>query len=162
MHPRARALIERLQLQPHPEGGHYRRIHTAAAIVTPPDARGPRPAMTMIHYLLAAGETSHWHRVNSDEIWHHAEGAPLELLTATPDLSDLHRLRLGPLDDAHATPTRVVPAGHWQAARSMGDYTLVSCIVAPGFDFADFSLLRDHPALVEVLLRRQPGTREFL
>lgn len=156
---RVAELIEHLDLAPHPEGGLYRRIHAAAEHVVPDDGRGQRPALTVIHYLLPAGSFSRWHRVRSDEVWHLTEGAPLELLIAAPDGTTLRRERL---DIDGMSPVCVVPAGHWQAARSLGDYSLMSCVVAPGFDFADFSLLRDAPAQAEALLGHHPDTRDFL
>lgn len=135
-------LIATLGLQPHPEGGHYRRIHASSAQVRPGDGRGARPALTGIYYLLAAGECSRWHRVASDEAWHHLEGAPLALFEADAAFAQVARRLLGPFAD-DAEPVRVVPHGRWQAARSTGAYTLVACSVGPGFDFADFELLCD-------------------
>ena len=142
---RATWLVQALGLEPHPEGGHYRRIHASSASVLPPDGRGERPALTCIHYLLAAGECSRWHRVASDEAWHYIEGAPLVLLGADPGFTEVESRLLGPFGPG-AEPVRVVPHGRWQAARSTGPYTLVACTVGPGFDFADFELLRDRPA----------------
>ena len=137
-------LIEALQLQPHPEGGHYRRIHAATAQVLPQDGRGARPALTAIHYLLAAGETSRWHRVASDEVWHFIEGAPLAMFEADAAFAHVETRTLGPLAPG-SMPLHVAQAGRWQAARSTGAYTLVACTVGPGFDFEDFELLRDRP-----------------
>ena len=143
---RASALIDLLGLQPHPEGGHFRETFRSSDTVRPADGRGDRAALTTIHFLLRTGEVSRWHRVVSDEAWHHVEGAPLELWTADADGSGARPLRLGPLDD-DAEAVRVVPAGAWQAARSTGDYTLVACVVGPGFEFDDFELIApDHPA----------------
>jgi predicted cupin superfamily sugar epimerase len=155
-------LIRTLQLAPHPEGGHYREIWRSPEVVTPADARGTRAALTSIYFLLPAGARSRWHRVRSDEIWHHYEGAPLELLLVTPDEFHLERRRLGPLgvDQAQA-PVACVPAGFWQAARSLGDYTLVGCTVAPGFEFSDFELLADRPEAEEALLRALPEAAPF-
>ena len=145
MHHRATDLIATLALQPHPEGGWYRRLHTSALQVQPGDGRGARAALTLIHYLLVAGTHSRWHRVRSDECWHWCEGAPLELLVAAPDSGEIERVQLGPFD-AQSRPVHVVPAGRWQAARPLGDFTLVACSVGPGFDFADFELLTDVPS----------------
>jgi predicted cupin superfamily sugar epimerase len=127
-------------LVPHVEGGHYRRIHTSAA------PAGTRPALSAIHFLLRAGESSAWHRVDADEAWHFVEGEALELLIYQPDDDQLRRCRLGPLAEAPndaSAPIQVVPAGAWQAARSLGAYTLCTCLVAPAFDFAGFRLLDD-------------------
>ena len=144
MHPRASELIRRLGLEPHPEGGLFRRVYQAALGVEPDDARGSRRALTTIYYLLVDSGISRWHRVRSDEAWHWYEGAPLELFVASPEGGAVATHRLGPLDD-HAAPQHVVPAHCWQAARGTGDYTLAGCCVAPGFEFADFTLLASLP-----------------
>lgn len=137
-------LIASLQLQPHPEGGHFRETFRSTVPVTLADARGPRTALTAIHFLLRAGEQSRWHRVRSDEVWHHSAGGPMELLLLTPDLARAEIITLGPIDQGH-TPFHVVPADWWQAARPSGGFSMCSCMVGPGFDFADFSFM-DAPA----------------
>jgi predicted cupin superfamily sugar epimerase len=142
MHPRARQLIEQLQLQPHPEGGFYREIHRSAAFVQPLDGRDRRNALTTIYFLLPAGAHSRWHRVGSDEVWHLYEGGPLELLIADPDAASFESIVLTQAS-RQAGPVHTVPAGWWQAARPLGDYALTGCTVGPGFEFADFSFLRD-------------------
>jgi predicted cupin superfamily sugar epimerase len=139
MHPRAVELIRQLQLIAHPEGGYYRRLFTAARR----DADG-RAASSAILFLLPGGAVSRWHRVDADELWHYHEGAPLELLIG--DVPDAVRVeRLGPVTDEQL-PQRVVPAQAWQAARSLGEFTLVGCTVAPEFRFEGFRLLADDPA----------------
>ena len=125
-------LIAALGLQPHPEGGHYRETFRAPA----PD--GARSSGTAILFLLKAGEVSHWHRVDATEIWHWHRGAPLALSIAENGARTA--LRLGPVVEAGESPQGVVPAGAWQMARSLGDYTLVGCTVSPGFEFAGFEL----------------------
>lgn len=143
---RAAALVAQLSLRPHPEGGHYREVHRSPDSVHPADGRSLRPALTTIYFLLSAGESSRWHRVLSDESWHYHEGAPLELIVTAHDFAAVASHRVGPIDAESATePMRVVPAGWWQAARTMGAYTLVSCCVGPGFVFDDFVMLRDLP-----------------
>ena len=128
-------LAETLDLQPHPEGGWYRQTWVAAEIVTLPDGR-VRPTATLIYFLLAAGESSAWHRVASDEVWlaHHGAVAlelggvgdePVLVTTAVVDL---------------AQPQALVPAGTWQRTVSSAEDALVSCLVSPGFDFDDFEL----------------------
>jgi predicted cupin superfamily sugar epimerase len=137
-------LIAELRLQPHPEGGWYREVFRSPATV--PTPRGARAALTSIYFLLEARQVSRWHVVDSDEAWHYAHGAPLELLTYQPATRELRRRVLGPPGD-DCEPTAVVPAGVWQAACSLGAGTLVACDVAPGFDFADFrfvATLADH------------------
>ncbi len=126
-------VIELLGLQPHPEGGHY--VETWRG---PLGADG-RSVATAIQFLLRRGERSHWHRVDADEIWLFHAGAPLRLSIAHADQRiDRHRLGLD-LDGGELTQL-VVPAHAWQAAESDGDWTLVSCVVAPGFEFGGFEL----------------------
>ena len=129
----ARDVIARLNLSPHPEGGWYRQTWAA------PAAPGERPAGTAIHFLLAAGERSHWHRVDADEIWLWHAGAPLTLSVAADDAGPAQDHVLGP-DLRTMRPQIVVPARHWQAAATAGDWTLVSCTVSPGFRFEGFEL----------------------
>ncbi|HEY0230602.1 MAG TPA: cupin domain-containing protein [Dokdonella sp.] len=144
MHPRAAELIDALALHAHPEGGHYRRVHESALRLH--TAGGDRAALSAIHYLLAAGEFSRWHRVDADESWHHAEGDPLEIFVFEVETRSLTRHRLGRHDGTEGTnPLVVVPAHHWQAARPLGAYALVGCSVAPGFQFSGFTLLDDAP-----------------
>jgi predicted cupin superfamily sugar epimerase len=147
---RADWLINLLGLQPHPEGGHYGEVHRSSMLVEPLDGRGPRPAITTIYFLLDAGDVSRWHRVQSDEVWHIYEGAPLELWIADPSAVSVSRHELGPVSDTRG-PVLTVPAGCWQAARSSGEYTLAGCSVGPGFDFADFTLARESPPTAELL-----------
>ncbi|WP_375737433.1 cupin domain-containing protein [Pseudomonas boanensis] len=138
MHSRAASLIRELQLAPHPEGGYYRRVFQSAV-----QAANGRACSSAILFLLPQGAVSRWHRVDADEIWHFYEGEPLELLIAeTP--STVRRELLGPVAE-DCMPQRVVAAHAWQAARALGDYTLVGCTVAPGFEFAGFRLLADDP-----------------
>ena len=135
--------IERLGLQPHPEGGWYREVHRAAARVE--TERGPRSALTTIYYLLEHGQLSRWHVVESDEVWHFYRGAPLQLLAYDPRSSVFRRTVLG----AEGEWIGVIEAGVWQAARGLGAYSLVGCTVGPGFEFADFrfvSAIEGHAA----------------
>jgi predicted cupin superfamily sugar epimerase len=144
--PTAAELIARLKLEPHPEGGWYREVHRSAELLE--TARGPRAALTSIYFLLERRQHSRWHLVTSDEIWHHGGGAPLELLVYRPGTRELRRQVLGPVFQG-LEGIGVVAAGEWQAARSLGDWSLMSCDVAPGFDFEDFSFvasLPHHPA----------------
>jgi uncharacterized protein len=151
MHARAVQLINELKLEPHPEGGYYREIFRSAGLVTPADGRGPRAALTTIYFLLPAGIVSRWHRVTSDEVWHLYEGGPLEVLTVDPafSISSRHILE-------SRAPVCTVAASHWQSARTSGDYALAGCTVAPGFDFADFTMLADDAQGTERLLALDP------
>ena len=109
-----------------------------------------RSSVTNIYFLLAAGQYSRWHRVHSDELWHFCEGGPLELLLGAPSLHQVERLILSP-PAGPGRAVQIVPGGWWQAARPQGAYSLLGCTVAPGFDFADFSFLRDEPTALEAL-----------
>ncbi len=130
----ASALIDHLDLRPHPEGGWYRETWAASAPV------GERPASTAIYYLLEAGQTSHWHRVDADEIWHFYAGDPLTLMVAAEDTGPRRDWTLGPDVMAGQSPQILVPKGFWQAARPTGAYTLVGCTVSPGFQFDGFEM----------------------
>ena len=126
-------IIRLLELKPHPEGGYYRETFR--------DARADgRAASTAIYYLLARGERSHWHRVDAAEIWHHYAGSALRLEIAARDDGPVERITLGGNLNAGERPQAVVPAHTRQAAESLGDWTLVGCTVAPGFEFKGFEL----------------------
>ena len=126
-----------LDLEPHPEGGRYRETFRDTATVGF-GADPARAASTAIYFLLGAGEVSRWHRVDASEVWHWYAGAPLSLTLA--DAQGRRGIRLGPDLAAGERPQAVVPAGVWQQAASLGDWTLVGCTVAPGFQFAGFEL----------------------
>lgn len=126
-------IIAALGLERHPEGGWYRETWRGA------DGPGPRAAGTAIYYLLEAGDVSHWHRVDAAEIWHWYAGGPLSL-TLSPDGHDAEAHILGPEIAAGQRPQRLVPAGWWQTATSLGAWTLCGCTVSPGFEFDGFEL----------------------
>lgn len=132
-------LKDSLQLQPHVEGGYYRRFHPAKSA---DGNTGARHAMSAIHYLLEHGQFSSWHRVDAEEAWHFVEGEPLELLIYNPASNRLERHCLGPLTGDNRS-VAVVPAGAWQAARPLGRYALMTCMVAPGFEYEGFELLAE-------------------
>jgi uncharacterized protein len=157
---RSAALIAALDLVPHPEGGYYSELYRSNASVLPADGRGRRSALTTIYFLLTGDALSRWHRVQSDEVWHFYEGAPLDLWVASPAGDAVDQHRLGPLDGAQR-PVWTVPAGWWQAARCTGAYTLVGCTVGPGFDYSDFAFAADHPAAAG-LLSAHPALGELL
>src|SRR5262244_2914128 len=131
----AAEVMRLLDLKPHPEGGHYRQTFR-----DPRTVDGARAASTAIYFLLALGERSHWHRVDAAEVWHYYAGAPLALEIAAGKRGPIERMQLGSDLAAGERPQAVVPAGAWQAAESLGAWTLVGCTVAPGFDFAGFEL----------------------
>ena len=126
-------IIARLELKPHPEGGHYRETFRDPHS----DAAG-RAFSTAIYFLLARGERSHWHRIGAVEVWHYYAGDALTLQIA--DDAGQRSIRLGPNLAAGEMPQAIVPPHAWQAAETTGDWTLVGCTVAPGFDFAKFEL----------------------
>jgi predicted cupin superfamily sugar epimerase len=129
----AAEVIARLHLMPHPEGGHFRETFRDARV----DADG-RSLSTAIYFLLARGESSHWHRIDAVEIWHYYAGSALTLRIA--DEQGERIILLGPDLTAGEMPQAIVPPHAWQAAATTGDWTLVGCTVAPGFDFATFEL----------------------
>jgi predicted cupin superfamily sugar epimerase len=131
--PTAADIIAWLELQPHPEGGHFRETFRDARV----DANG-RSVSTAIYFLLAPGERSHWHRIDAVEVWHFYAGSPLMLRIAEADSQ--RTVALGPDLAAGQVPQAIVPARAWQAAESTGNWTLVGCTVAPGFEFATFEL----------------------
>lgn len=137
-------LARRLDLARHPEGGWYRQTWRTATTVSPEGYGGRRPTATGIYYLLSPGEESVWHQVRSDELWLHHLGAPLSLRIAghgSEPADQWHEVVLSPALEQGHTLQALVPAGHWQSAHPIGDdQVLVSCIVSPGFDFADFRI----------------------
>jgi predicted cupin superfamily sugar epimerase len=147
----ADAVVRRLGLLPHPEGGFYRETYRSTLTLDLPDGRR-RAASTAIYYLLPSGTWSAWHRVLSDEVWHHYDGGALQLHLLGVGTRLLHR----------GDPQAVVPAGVWQAAEPEDGAVLCGCTVAPGFGFADFAMGRedellaaypDQAALIRRLLR---------
>ena len=126
----ADALIAQLKLQPHPEGGYFRETFRD-------ESNSGRAHSTAIYFLLKAGEVSRWHRVDAAEAWHFYRGAPLELR-----IGKVTQI-LGPEIETGQQPQAIVLPGEWQSARSLGDYTLVGCTVAPGFEFEKFEMAPD-------------------
>lgn len=129
----AQDIIAKLDLRPHPEGGWFRQTWQA-------ENEG-RATGTCIYFLLAAGESSHWHRVDATEIWLFHAGAPLVLSLSDSDQGPARDQLLTP-DLSQGEPQLIVPKGHWQAARTTGEYTLVSCTVSPGFQFDGFEMAK--------------------
>ncbi len=136
--PAAEAIIRTLGLAPHPEGGWYGETFRDSAV----DQNG-RPRCTAIYFLLEAHQTSAWHKVDATEIWLWHAGAPLRLSIAAELGGPVEDATLGPDLAAGQRPQGVVPAHAWQSARSLGAWTLVSCVVAPGFSFDGFELAPD-------------------
>ena len=130
----AQAIIDRLGLLPHPEGGWYRETWRAET------ADGARASATAIYFLLEAGQRSHWHRVDAAELWLWHAGSPLVVSTAAEDAGPVADIRLGPDVIAGEAPQHLIPPGHWQATEASYGWALVSCIVSPAFEFAGFEL----------------------
>ena len=127
-------IIKSLKLKPHPEGGWYKQTWKSE------DTLSGRASGTSIYFLLKAGEVSHWHKIDSVEIWHYYHGSPLILRTARNETSQVKTQILGPdLIKSHA-PQILVNKNLWQSAETTGDYTLVGCTVSPGFEFSKFIL----------------------
>jgi predicted cupin superfamily sugar epimerase len=155
--PDAETIIAALGLQPHPEGGHYLETWRAHA------PAGVRSAGSAIYYLLRAGERSAWHRVDAAEAWHHYAGAPLELRTA-PGSGERTAQRhvLGTDVTTGQRPQLIVPAGDWQSAAALGEWTLVGCTVSPAFEFTAFELAQPgwEPGIgPPAQARREPAPR---
>ena len=124
-------IIRILDLQPHPEGGHYKETWAAS--------NDGRPTGTCIYFLLQAGERSHWHKVDATEIWLYHAGAPLSLSVSETEAGPVTQHLLTP-DLLRGAPQHIIPEHHWQSAVSTGAFTLVSCTVSPGFQFSGFTL----------------------
>jgi predicted cupin superfamily sugar epimerase len=148
MHPRALELIDTLQLAPHPEGGHYRRVYEATKQV---EVNGVlRPTLTSIQFLLTEGAGSRWHRVDAAEVWDWQEGSSVELLMYDAAAHALSRVQLD-TSVRGGQLLQVVPAGIWQSARTHGDYSLVNCSVTPGFVWSGLEMLDERSPLANEL-----------
>ncbi|MBL4906097.1 MAG: cupin domain-containing protein [Sneathiella sp.] len=128
-------IIQKLHMAPHPEGGFYAETFRDTDNLTPEN----RSASTAIYYLLLEGQISHWHRVDAAEVWHYYAGSPLKLSIAKEGQKANDEI-LGSDLLAGARPQIVVKKGDWQSARSLGEWTLVGCTVAPGFEFSGFEM----------------------
>lgn len=158
--------IDRLHLQPHPEGGYFRETYRAPLTLPHlalPDHGGDRAASTAIYFLLAGDQFSAFHRIRSDELWHFYAGSPLVVHVITPD-GNYQQLLLGSNTAAGENFQAIVPAGCWfgSSLRHPDSFALVGCTVAPGFDFADFEMAKrdelieqypQHRAIIQRLTR---------
>jgi len=139
-------IIDRYNLQPHPEGGYYKEIYRSEQEVVSKQNSEKRNAVTHIYFLLKIGQFSRFHRVLHDEIWNFYEGSPLKLIEF--DGEKIEEVFIGSENGSY---TYVVKGGIFQAAESTGEYSLVGCSVAPGFDFKDFSFLNEEPKMLDSL-----------
>ena len=153
MDKKSSEIIKQFKLLPHPEGGWFREISRSENYITRKDGE-KRNNITGIYYMLRKNEISTWHRVNSaDEIWIYLKGAPLNLWCLDDGNKKLRKFRL----DSN-NPIEMIPSGYWQAAKSIGLFTLASCCVGPGFDFSDFQMLRN----LEPSLRPTKALKELI
>ena len=137
-----RDLIARLQLEPHPEGGWYREVHRSATLLQ--TARGPRAALTSIYFLLEQHQHSRWHVVTSDEVWHFAGGAPLELLSYQPGFAPVPPARARPTAGRRRNPSRWCVPANGRRRAACGDWSLVGCDVGAGLRLRGFLVRRLH------------------
>jgi predicted cupin superfamily sugar epimerase len=138
-------IIQKLQLQPHPEGGFFKETYRSKGIIhkdsLPPFFEGKRNYSTCIYYLLRSGDFSAFHKINQDEIWHFYSGSPIKLYIISEN-GKLSEVLIGSDLSAGQVPQFIVPKHHWFAAKVIDrkSYSLLGCTVSPGFDFEDFML----------------------
>lgn len=160
MNERAEQLIELLKLKPHPEGGYFRETYRSVLKVHSPQTGHSRHAVTDIYFMLVKSQKSRLHRVLHDELWHFYEGAPLKLLEINKS-QKIHSVILGNPSDTPLYQYSIC-GGNWQAAASTGDYSLVGCSVAPGFDYKDFTFLSDDSDTCNNILNLYPELRDWI
>jgi len=139
---RVEMLVKKLELQPHPEGGFYKETYRSQEKINLDGAlgiQGERNYSTAIYFLLIRDSFSAWHKIKQDETWHFYEGSPVRVHSISP-AGEYHHFDLGPEFDSKQEPQYIVPGGSWFASETLGEYSLVGCTVAPGFDFQDFEL----------------------
>ena len=157
-------LIKKFDLKPHPEGGYFGEVFRSSKTVNSSAHAKQRHALTHIYFLLEKGQISRFHRVLHDEVWNFYAGAPLKLIqvdaSATMTIKQPYKTHEIIIGDGESY-AHVVPAEYWQAAESTGDYSLVGCSVAPGFDFEDFSFMQE-AADVEWIKKRHPDWLRFI
>lgn len=155
--------ISKLDLQAHPEGGHFKEVYRSeesiASQALPNRFSGDRSLATSIFYLLRKGEISKFHKIKSDEIWHFYDGAPIHIIQIDIE-GKLTKNKLGIDAGNEMRPQLVVHAGDWFAAQSLGDYTLAGCTVSPGFDFTDFEIA-DRKKLISSFRQHQQIIEQF-
>lgn len=160
MKSRIEEVIEKLNLQLHPEGGHYTEVYRSEGIIETDEDSFPdgRHFSTSIYYLLASGDQSHFHRIKSDEVWHHYEGSSITIHLIS-ESGSCRKLHVGKDLDSGQKPQHIVPAGYWFGVTvdDPDSYALCGCNVSPGFDFDDFEMA-DRKALLE----RYPEHKEII
>lgn len=158
---RAEELIKVLGLQKHPEGGYFKETFRSELNVLSPNVNDQRSAMTDIYFLLQKSQVSRFHKVRHDEAWNFYEGGPLRLYDYDPAVDKLRIVTLGAMPQCDGYKY-VISADHWQAAQSIGEFSLVGCTVAPGFDFRDFSFFSSNSAVKDNVLRQYPELERFI
>ncbi|MDG1754639.1 MAG: cupin domain-containing protein [Rhodothermales bacterium] len=156
---RIKELIALHRMRPHPEGCFFAEVFRSENKVDPQDDRPTRSAVTAILFLMPEGDISRFHRVRSDEVWSHLEGAPVRQISLSPDLDQMNGFELSASKDGQ--PLRVIPADWWQASVSMGSFSLVSCTVGPGFDFDDFEMACNSPS-GSAIIAKYPHLAQFV
>ena len=151
------ALIDKYNLIPHPEGGYYAVVYESKQSVKSPVVNKDRRAVSHIYFLLLKGQVSILHKVVHDEIWNFYQGDPLKLIKYNG--SKVEEVIIGSGCSDYAS---IVEGGVYQAAESTGDYSLVGCSVAPGFEFEDFLFLRDELDTKEKFIQKFPGYQKFV
>jgi len=161
MNKKALELIDILELIPHPEGGYYREIYRSESKLISPVNGEMRNSLTDIYFLLVSGQISRLHRVVHDEIWHFYEGDPLELVEVQSDDLEMSKILLGG-DNSIVRYKHCIKGGNWQAAYSTGEYSLVGCTVAPGFDFTDLEFLKENADVHSTFLKKNPKLLDLI
>ena len=158
---RSHILQKEFSLEKHPEGGYYRQTYQSSIGLKSPVVMSERSAVTDIYYLLVKGQMSLFHKVLHDEIWHFYEGDPLRLILFDQHEGKSEETILGNYR-GKVQYKRVVPGNIYQAAIPLGEYSLVGCTVAPGFDFADFMFLRDDEVSLKRLEKSFPEFAKYV
>lgn len=156
MDKKAKKLIKLLSLSLHPEGGYYKETFRSKTKIKSPKNKKMRNAITNIYFLLLEGDASRFHRVLHDEIWHFYDGSPMELIEISPDGLKISKTILGK-NKSKINYSHCIKGGNWQAAYSIGEYSLAGCTVAPGFDFNDFEFLEKNNKICPVIFKKQPS-----
>lgn len=150
-------LIDKYNLVPHPEGGYFSEIYKSKQLVKSRAINEDRNSITHIYFLLAAGQVSVFHKVVHDEIWNFYEGDPIKLLKY-----DGFKVTEEIIGSGCRDYVSIIKGDVYQAAESTGTYSLVGCSVAPGFEFEDFSLLRDEIEIKDKFLKEFPDYQKYI
>ena len=161
MDERAEKIIKELDLSPHPEGGYFKETYRSENKLKSPNNGEIRNAVTDIYFLLVFKQISRFHKVLHDEIWHFYEGDPIELVEIQNNSHEISRVILGDKNNI-LNYKHCIKGSNWQAAYSLGKYSLVGCTVAPGFDFSDFEFLRENKTLCSQIIKIAPELKKLI